>query len=293
MHADIPTINHINIIKIKDILKKNGELLIKKNGVTLDEFENLSNALMIPMIHHATNTIERDPINEDGSTSTVNKGMDAIPFHREGSYAPGCPDILMFYCITPAKHDGKTLLCDGVKLLETLPQRIKNFVNDVSIIWRWTVPPERWKTTLGVKTVEEAVQRLEVLKKRFFPWESLDEIRFEGDILHGAYKTLASIPTRWGGNKSFCNSLLIHHFRETSDYYAKPLFTPFLEDGQPFPGEILKEIVPYAKSITQSINWDPYDILIIDNSRVMHGRQAFTDKNRKILIRMGYANEQV
>jgi hypothetical protein len=80
---------------VRDALKEHGAVVVRAEA-TLNDFESLSNQLITPMVHHSTSTaVERDVVNSDGTTSTVNKGMDYIPLHREGSYAPGCPDLLM------------------------------------------------------------------------------------------------------------------------------------------------------------------------------------------------------
>ena len=87
---------------VREALKEHGAVVIRA-GASLEDFESLSDQLITPMVHHSTSTtVERDAVNADGTTATVNKGMDYIPLHREGSYAPGCPDLLMLYCVRPA-----------------------------------------------------------------------------------------------------------------------------------------------------------------------------------------------
>ena len=145
---------------VRDTLKEHGALIIRA-AASLSDFESLSDNLMKPMVHHSTSTtIERDVVNKDGTTSTVNKGMDYIPLHREASYAPGCPDMLMLYCVRPADTGGETTLCDGVELLNSLPPRIRDFVDNAILKWSWSVTPERWMATLGVNSKEAAVERL-------------------------------------------------------------------------------------------------------------------------------------
>ena len=97
---------------VREALKEHGAVVIRA-GATLDDFESLSDELITPIVHHSTSTaVERDAVNADKTTATVNKGMDYIPLHREGSYAPGCPDLLMLYCVTDAGNihskEGKT-----------------------------------------------------------------------------------------------------------------------------------------------------------------------------------------
>lgn len=290
--GQVATLNELDPSLVKDGLKEHGAVVVDA-GAGLPDFEALSDRLMTPVVHHSTSTtVERDPVNADATTATVNKGMDAIPLHREGSYAPGCPDMLMLYCVRPADAGGETLACDGVKLLEALPSGTRAFVEDAVLKWNWKVAPERWMAGLGVTSKAEAEVRLKQLGARLAPWERLDA-RFDGDMLEGVFQTLCVIPTKWGGRKSFCNSLLIYHYRSVSEYYPKHIYTPTLGDGSPFPPDMLGEIAEYARAETYGMRLEEKDILVIDNSRYMHGRTGFTDAGRRILFRMGHVKGDV
>jgi alpha-ketoglutarate-dependent taurine dioxygenase len=275
---------------VRNALKEHGAIVIRA-GATLSDFESLSDELITPMVHHSTSTtVERDAVNAAGTTATVNKGMDYIPLHREGSYAPGCPDLLMLYCVRPADPSdpgGQTNLCDGVELLHALPAKIQKFVTDAILKWSWSATPERWQASLGVDTPEAALARLNKMTARLPSWETLDA-EFEGDVLKGVFQTLCVIPTRWGGKRSFCNSLLIYHYRQATEFYPKHQYVPTMSDGSPFPHDTLAEISEYANERTHSTHWQANDILIFDNSRYMHGRTGFKDTQRQILVRMGH-----
>ena len=275
---------------VRNALKEHGAIVIRA-GATLEDFESLSDELITPMVHHSTSTtVERDAVNATGTTATVNKGMDYIPLHREGSYAPGCPDLLMLYCVRPADPSdpgGQTNLCDGVGLLDALPTKIQKFVHDAILKWSWSATPERWRASLGVDAPEAALAQLTKMTARLPSWEKL-EAEFEGDVLKGVFQTLCVIPTRWGGKRSFCNSLLIYHYRQATEFYPKHQYVPTMSDGSPFPHDVLAEISEYANERTYSTHWQANDILIFDNSRYMHGRTGFQDTQRQILVRMGH-----
>ncbi len=286
---DVPLvlITECDLPTVKSSLEENGALIVRARA-GLDDFEALSNGLIKPMVHHSTSTaVERDPVNADATTSTVNKGMDSIPLHREGSYAPGCPDMLLLYCVRPASAGGETTLCDGVALVESLSAPVRDFVENSVLKWSWTVSPKRWMATLGVTSKEAAETRLSQVRRSLPSWEKLDT-EFDGDVMHGVFQTLCVIPTRWGRRKSFCNSLLIYHYRSVSEYYPKNIYTPALGDGSPFPTDVLAEIAEQAGALTHRVRWHEGDMLLIDNSRFMHGRTAFTDTSRRILVRMGH-----
>src|SRR5215212_1464179 len=283
-------LNTRDVNAVRDALRAHGAIVIRA-GATLSDFESLSDQLITPMVHHSTSTtVERDAVNAAGTTATVNKGMDYIPLHREGSYAPGCPDLLILYCVRPADPadpGGQTNLCDGVELLKALPAKIQKFVSDAVLKWSWSAMPERWRASLGVDTPEAALARLNQMTARLPLWEKL-EAEFEGDVLKGVFQTLCVIPTRWGGKRSFCNSLLIYHYRQATEFYPKHQYVPTMSDGSPFPQDMIAEISGYANEHTHSTHWQANDILIFDNSRYMHGRTGFKDTERQILVRMGH-----
>ena len=265
---------------------ENGAVLIRNGQApTVPEFVALSEALMIPIVYHGTNTPDRDPVAGDPRTSTVSKGVGEIPLHREASYAPGCPDLLLFYCVTPPAGGGQTTLCDGVRLLRELPDRVRDFVSDLDLCWRWTAPPERWSATLGVSTKADAAIVLDRVKAALRPGEMLDT-RFDGDVLHGMFRTPCLVPTRSGA--SFCNSLFSYHYRPPGDYFARDLFQVSLPDGSEFPPDMLAEIVRTAARLTIEVAWRPGDVVVVDNGRYLHGRRSFTDPARRILVRMGH-----
>ena len=54
----------------------------------------------------------------------------------------------------------------------------------------------------------------------------------------------------------------------------------------------MEELNQIAERITTNINWKKGDILMIDNTRIMHGRRAFTDETREIYIRLCSPNFQ-
>jgi alpha-ketoglutarate-dependent taurine dioxygenase len=285
--AQIETVTNRDPNAVRDALKEHGAIIVRAEAGVSD-FEELSNQLITPIVHHSTSTtIERDVVNADGTTSTVNKGMDYIPLHREGSYAPGCPDVLMLYCVRPADAGGQTTLCDGVELLQSLPADIRKFAEDAILKWSWSAAPERWMASLGVDSKEAAVAKLNQIKPRLRSWEKL-EAEFDGDTLKGVFQTLCVIPTRWGGHRSFCNSLLIYNYREANEAYPKHNYVPTLSDGSPFPADMLGEIAARADALTHGTHWQENDILMFDNSRYMHGRTGFTDTERRILVRMGH-----
>ncbi len=49
---------------------------------------------------------------------------------------------------------------------------------------------------------------------------------------------------------------------------------------------IVSEIQKIAERLITEISWQKGDILIVDNTRIMHGRRAFSDNQRDIYLRL-------
>jgi hypothetical protein len=72
------------------------------------------------------------------------------------------------------------------------------------------------------------------------------------------------------------------------DYNGRRDF-PLLEDGGEVPDAWVEGVRVAARSITRPVNWQRGDLLMLDNSRFMHGRNAITDPaDRLIASFFGY-----
>src|SRR4051812_33304218 len=141
------TVETADPVDVQAALEQDGFVVLPGTRA-MEEFETIADALIVPMVHQATGTVERDAVSADARTATVNKGFGALPLHREAWYAPGSPEILAFHCVKPADRDGQTLVCDGAELLERLEDRDREFFECHRIVWRFTAPPERWQAQL-------------------------------------------------------------------------------------------------------------------------------------------------
>lgn len=71
-----------------------------------------------------------------------------------------------------------------------------------------------------------------------------------------------------------------------SNHYEKPLIT--FADGEEIPADLLAEAEAVCDRFTYDIGWQHGDIVLIDNTRVMHGRRQIEDKSRTIYNALSY-----
>lgn len=277
---------------IRSALRTHGAALLRGVEQTIADFERLSDVLMTPIIHNSVAGGERDAVNQDRTTATVNRGSHPIPLHRDLSYAPGTPDLVVFYCESPSiAGGGETMLCDGATLLDRLPDDVKDFLRDRQLTWNWHAGPTRWRSVYGA-TPEEALQEIDALHRRSGTSGRLD-VNFEGDTLAGRFTadllTTAGEPAR----AVFCNSLLMtlpgYGVEERINRVGRGVgASASLGDGTAFPEPLLHTIAAEAEAITYELAWQHGDILVLDNTRYLNGRRAITDTGQRILTRVGH-----
>ncbi len=59
------------------------------------------------------------------------------------------------------------------------------------------------------------------------------------------------------------------------------------QNGEPISHELRLELFYEATNCSLQHKWAAGDVLMVDNSRMMHGRASFRDAHRNILVRMG------
>ena len=63
-----------------------------------------------------------------------------------------------------------------------------------------------------------------------------------------------------------------------------------LGGGGEIPAALLQQILDASAELTIALAWQPGDVVMIDNTRWLHGRHAFRDPQRRVLSLCAYAN---
>ena len=103
-------------------------------------------------------------------------------------------------------------------------------------------------------------------------------------MLATEYVYPAVIKTRWGNHLAYINSALLVYWQEEN--LGRDTSIVRLEDGSKLPRQLIDEVVAAQKRLIIPMVWDHGDFAVVDNTRAMHGRRAFTDTNREIFLRM-------
>lgn len=255
--------------ELQSLLARRGAVLLRGFGLDVPGLIALSDRFLRRAVVHGG---ERKQLSDDDTVQSVTEGNGDVELHAELGYVPLRPDLLWFYCEQPPIQGGETTLCDGVELLERLSERSRRLFSDHRVEYVRTYQPPEWRRAFKIQAREELERILEQLpdvKVSFNPDGSFE----------GTYVTRAVVETRYTRQPAYANSVQGPYIHRT-----------YLEGGRPIPAEALEEVLQVARRIEVPVAWRRQDAVLIDNSRVMHGRRAFpANSERLIYARFGQA----
>ncbi|MBW4630841.1 MAG: TauD/TfdA family dioxygenase [Iphinoe sp. HA4291-MV1] len=207
----------------------------------------------------------------------VDPGMHYVSPHCENANSPFSPDVVWFCCAVPASQGGETLIWDGGRVWEELSEDLKQLFISQKIRFVQKFPAADWKRFLGSgSTIADVKRTLDNLKGVNYQINSDQSVSLE-------YVCSAVVKTKYGNQDAFANSLISE--------YKNPRGMVTFEDGSPIPVAVINQIQEVMNRLTEVITWQPGDLVMIDNSRFLHGRRSFTDTRRRIFSLLSYLKD--
>lgn len=251
-------------------LQRSGAVLLRGFQFADAQFPILTERYSSQYFTHGKRAAVLDPYSIE-----VVPGSDRVAPHCELGYLPFPSSYVWLFCRAPATEGGRTLVIDGRAFFAALsPATQQKFLT------RRIVYHHRWSTRL---------------QQGFWPGKTVAENRahvstqpdvlllpdFDESVLRFDYMTSA-LRTCPDGSVLFLNSLLnIFDVTRKGDNNATVLF----EDGEAFSRALLEELETVAAKVQELVSWQPRDILVVDNLRAMHGREAFHG-TRDLVVRI-------
>ena len=208
---------------------------------------------------------------------SVDGGTDAFALHPELSREPWKPDAAFFCCLAAPRSGGATTICDGIALAATLPKGVFDALKDRRLVYVMPTWPELLDYWLGTKTPDAALLSA---PPAGCPYGFL--LLPDGRILRHFSRPALHKPM-FADELAFGNFLLFARFvRGRRDF-------PLLDDMTPVPDVALQAIKAAGDALTVEIGWRDGDVLMLDNTRFMHGRTAIeATGERRIATFFGY-----
>jgi len=252
------------------------------------EFEEITSSWLKQLYHSAIRSHLKLDVG-DQYTTQVGKTTRLLA-HAEAYYRPSLPppDVGFLWCAkAPQVSGGETFIVDGKTFYECLPENLKKRFYDQGIVYESTWSQDRWSIEFNVRDVTELTQWLSVN-------QSCDFSFTEDSKLHLFYKSNPIICHNH--DHFFINGLLAHLPRINHPRYESSVYTN-LASNRVLWGDTLKPLSDYEinqlidiqDDILQKHQWKDNQLMIINNHRVMHGREPVAlNDDRLIYSRFGY-----
>jgi alpha-ketoglutarate-dependent taurine dioxygenase len=268
-------------------LDENGALLLRGFAPSIAHFETFTSQICTGF--HRVGT--RQGLIEEGSdgyTTRVYQSNFTLLGHAEGGYRPypPPPEVCFFLCAEPpVGMGGETTVVDGVAMLAEIPPALRKRLECEGVVYQYRWARARWQVEFGVSSEAELRALL----------SARDDVIFEleNDVLLMRYHASAITRCRQG-LPVFANALLAHlpriehpAYRNRSTY-CHTENRVFFGGGEELDRQSIDKLIEAHDRALYRHNWSEGDLLILDNSRFMHGRELVSeDGGRLILTRFG------
>lgn len=208
-----------------------------------------------------------------------------ILYHHEMAQTPLFPKWILFSCEIAPQQGGATPLCRSDVLYERLARECPEFIQkceQLGLKYSNVMPGvddaasgmgRSWASTLGVDTKNAAEARLAELN---YSWEWQDD-----GCLRATTPTLPAVKELPDGRKSFFNQL-IAAYCGWKDQRNDPSTAIRHGDDSILDASAVMTAAKIADEITFKMNWQVGDVVLIDNTVVMHARKPFVGKRKVI-----------
>lgn len=264
---------------VEHAYKTHGALLLRGFGADLDGFRRFARSLCATAV--INETPGRAVLDAAEAIQGVDGGTNAFALHPELAREPWKPDAALFGCLSPPGQNGsgggETTLCDGIALAAALPAHIREGLAGRRLVHVMGVWPELLRFWLGTDMPSDALlaNPPRPCPYRFF--------RMPDGRIAREFSRPALHRPMFAPGLAFGNFLLFARFNNGRGNF------PLLDDLTPVPEDWLQAIYAAGEALTAEVRWQAGDLLVLDNTRFLHGRRAILNAaERRIATFFGY-----
>ncbi|MEW1646483.1 TauD/TfdA family dioxygenase [Streptomyces sp. NPDC091219] len=288
---DLEGFTRRNAGAIGDAVAGNGAALIRGGRAQgTEDFQRALKWLGFEPLAYTERSTPRSEVGDGVFTSTEYPPREVIPQHCESSYASAWPARLAFFSAVPAASGGATPITDVTAVLDHLPAEVietverrglryvRNYGSGVGLDWRDAFQTER-RDEVDLFCAQGGLER---------EW-------LEDDCLRTVRRAPALATHPRTGRRLWFNHLVLFHQSSLPSGVREDLVAVLGEeglpndvlfgDGSPIPDELVATVRSAFERRQQRFDWALHDLLVIDNMRWSHGREAFTGE-RRVLVSM-------
>ena len=259
----------INKTVIEELYKRHGAVLFRGYTFDLDIFKALVQVYCSHSVFNESD--DRELVDKENIIQTVNFGQEAFPLHPELSRVPWKPDVCWFACVVPPESGGETTICDGIRIVKKMSSKNFKALKDRRLRYTNTCTPKEISFWLNS-------DRPTNMDLRNPP----DDCPFEFNSVRGKICTNYIVPALH--RPMFSKSLAFGNFLLFARYLHNLNSYPVFEDGSVVPDKLVESVKKIGDKIMVPIAWQANDILMLDNTRFLHGRNRIENKDQRYII---------
>ncbi|MEO0421380.1 MAG: TauD/TfdA family dioxygenase [Pseudomonadota bacterium] len=281
----VPAVESLDVDAIIEEVKRRGAVMLKDFAFDVPAFERLSDRFACEFVDNLGSGSLRETVNgaSDGTIQNVayryGQGRQRtfpLPLHADRAYVKSKPQAMFFYCQRPASRGGQTTVADGLSVYECLSDRTRELFDTTRVKYIRHYGADEWPLlyrTADLDQVREYCARNDMTLRA----------NADGSI-HTEFVTSAVPLTRWQRQPAFCNSVQIGYWQEHT--LQRKINYVRLEDDREIPAAVMAEVDEVSAALTVEVPWASGDLVMVDNTRMLHGRRRFDDEQRAVLVRM-------
>lgn len=256
------------------LFRKHGAVLMRGFEADVDSFGDFARTFCpVPIFNESGKRVLLD---QSGAVQSVNLGYKPFPLHPELSREPWRPDVAFFYCSAPPAQGGQTTVCDGAEIVRRLPADMREAMRGCRIRYAVPATPADLQYWLGRPDPDPATMLAP-------PPHCPFTFEYRGGMLTRCFTRPLLQRTRFQGELAWGNFLLFARYLRGVKTY------PLLDDWSPVPDDWVEAVKHISDALTVPVGWQEGDVLMLDNSRFMHGRtQVVPGSDRMIATYFGY-----
>lgn len=262
---------------IKTLYTEHGAVLFRGFALEMESFKQFCDQYCGHFI--GNKSPGREQVSKDGRVQTVNLGLKHFPLHPEMAREPWQPDIAWFACEQPAESMGQTTICDGISVFNAFSESLQQHLKSNTLAH--TQPTDlAWCREFYRQPNLELGTLLNNVNTYPFKFSSVDTQLYRSYFRPMVHQPMFSSQLAYGNFLVFARQNLgVKHF-------------PCYADGTHVADELVAEIAEISNRLAVNIDWQKNDILMLDNTRFMHGRNDIggDPRVRKIYTQFGYCS---
>lgn len=250
------------------LFKRHGALLFRGFPPDVDAFRAFATTYCSSSVFNESP--DRKLLDATNNIQSVNGGADAFPLHPELSREPWKPDVCFFHCLKAPRSGGQTTICDGIELVRQLPPHVRDNLARHRLLYLQPAPSWQLRYWFGTDTPAMAALQ-----------NPPPECPYRFTVIDGHLVRMFTRPAlhqpMFSSDPAFGNFLLF------ARYHVGRRDFPLLDDGREVPDEWVEAVKTVADRLTIPVEWRAGDLLMLDNSRFMHGRNPIDIPSERLI----------